>query len=401
MDQAQEYGEYLEAVSRSCGVFCIDSLKPQITAINEAISEGDSVNVALIGRFKAGKSSFLNSLIGRDIMPVAALPLTSVITYVKYGPQDKAEVRFGNGETKSIPLNELADFITEEKNPENVKQVTRVDVALADLKDYANIQFVDTPGLGSIFKHNTLTSTGWLPKIGAAFLSISVDHPLSEDDISLLRELENYTPEINILLTKIDLVSSKDSVEVARFIRQQVSRHLRKELKVFSFSIKPGFEPQRKTVFDFIMKSIAGDRFRKSKEIISHKLRATISKCVDYLELALSAADSAQESRQHLSGQLQQERRNLSGIENEIRVIATDTKSRLREDFYERFQGPYSRLRDKLREELKDQMPHWKGTLDKTTEIFREWLGDALTKELEAVSDEMGPKFAEEYLTLC
>ena len=209
MSQNHEYEKHLGQINRICGDFRIDSLKPRLAAISESLQDGDSINVALIGRFKAGKSSFLNSLIGRDVMPVAVLPLTSVVTYVKYGPEDRAEVRFHNGEIKTIALSELEDFITEEKNPENIKEVARVVVEVAGLREFEKIHFVDTPGLGSVYKHNTLTSTGWLPKVGAAFLAVSIDHPLSEDDISLLKELDTYTSEIIIFLNKIKIKIQK------------------------------------------------------------------------------------------------------------------------------------------------------------------------------------------------
>jgi len=397
MIQGREYEKYLELINRICGDFRIDSLKPRIAAISETLQESDSVNLALIGRFKAGKSSFLNSLIGKDVMPVAVLPLTSVVTYVKYGPEDRAEVRFHNGKTKTIALNELADFITEEGNPENVKEVARVDVEIADLQKFAKIHFVDTPGLGSAYKHNTLTSTGWLPKVGAAFLAVSIDHPLSEEDISLLKELDSHTSEIIILLTKIDLIPQKEVDKVIDFIHKQVRQHLNKNLQIFPFSNKSAFGSQRQTVYEFIIHSIAGDRLNKSKEIIKHKLHSTISKLLDYLQLASLAADSAQESREQLSLQLKEERQNLSTIENEIKIVSVETESRLHDDSYERFQKSYPRLKDTLIRELKEQLPNWKSNLD---EVFREWLRKSLARQLEIISEELGPQLSEHYLNM-
>ncbi len=53
--------------------------------------------------------------------------------------------------------------------------------------------------MGSAFKYNTATSEEWLPQVGAAIVTISADRPLSESDLALLRELEEYTPEIVLL----------------------------------------------------------------------------------------------------------------------------------------------------------------------------------------------------------
>jgi len=398
MQTYQDYENKMAKIKRICGIFHIDSLNPQITAIGEVIHESNIVNVALLGRFKAGKSSFLNSILGQNIIPVGVLPLTAAITRVRYGVRDRAEVLFLNGQTKDIAISELPDFIAEERNPENVKKVARVDLELSCLRDYLSIQFVDTPGLGSVYQHNTVTSKDWLPRVGAAFLTISIDHPLSEDDIALLKELEAHTPEINILLTKIDLVTSEEVNRVTGFIQAQIRQKLNKELRIFPFSNKPGYETVRLTVCEFIQRSIGDQQVNKTAEIIRHKSGSIVAECHKYLLLGLSMANATRESRGQLFRQLQRERQDLSAVQNEIKLIARDIKSRLQADSNERFLGLYLQVKERLAEELKKQMLCWKGNLDKTSEAFRQWLRDSLAGQLETISEELGPRVSEYYL---
>lgn len=385
-----QFKSYTGQIARICEDFHIDSLKSQIAALCETLEESNLINIALVGGFKTGKSSFLNSLIGRDIMPVAVLPLTSVITYAQYGPEDKATVRLLNGQTKTISLQELADYITEKSNPENVKQVDKVDVELSNLQTYKGIRFVDTPGFGSAYKHNTLTSTGWLPKVGAAFLAVNVTNPFSEADILLFKELDAYTPEIIILLTKTDLISAKEADEVVKFIREQVKKHLNKDVKILPFSNKPGFESIRNSVYEYIQKTIADDQVRKSSEIISHKFRSILTKCREYLELALSAANSVQESRQQLFRLLAVERQRFPEIKREIWLISSGIKARVQTDSSDIFHKKYLPVKDKLVNELKEQIPNWNGNLAETSTAFRSWAKDNLTRELEIISQENG-----------
>ena len=75
VDQNQTQKNYLNQIRNICEKFRFDSLKPTMTAISEI----DYVNIALLGGFKAGKSSFINSIIGRDVLPVGVVPLTSVM----------------------------------------------------------------------------------------------------------------------------------------------------------------------------------------------------------------------------------------------------------------------------------------------------------------------------------
>ena len=50
----------------------------------------DRFNLAVVGQFKRGKSSLMNAVIGRDLLPTGLLPLTSAITTLCYGPQERA-----------------------------------------------------------------------------------------------------------------------------------------------------------------------------------------------------------------------------------------------------------------------------------------------------------------------
>ena len=74
------------------------NLQPQIAACRKQFSDSShGIDVAVFGRFKAGKSSFLNHLTGRAVLPIGVVPLTAVITRLRYGETERAEVRFLNG----------------------------------------------------------------------------------------------------------------------------------------------------------------------------------------------------------------------------------------------------------------------------------------------------------------
>jgi len=163
------------------------------------------LNIAVLGRFKAGKSTFLNQLLGRPLLPVGVIPVTSVVTEIQWGPHERATVEFADGRREYVPAERIGDFISESQNPENSKQVARVRVELPSMDRYRGIRFVDTPGLESVFEHNTDASLEWLPNVGLALVAVGVDPPLSQHDIELIRNLSRYTPNISLLLTKVDV----------------------------------------------------------------------------------------------------------------------------------------------------------------------------------------------------
>ena len=83
--------------------------------------------VACVGQFKRGKSTLLGALVGEPILPMGVVPVTAVPTVLRYGSQRTARVLIG--ETwRTIPPDDLPQYVSEEWNPENSKQVAGVEV---------------------------------------------------------------------------------------------------------------------------------------------------------------------------------------------------------------------------------------------------------------------------------
>ena len=390
----------IQLISRICNDFHIESLQPQIAAFNDVLNEKEFINIALLGRFKSGKSSFLNSLIGKDIVPVGVLPLTAVITRISYGIEDKAEIIFLDGQIKEIPIANLPDYVTEERNPENEKKVDRVDLKLSLLREYPNIQFVDTPGLGSAHQHNTATSKNWLPRVSAAFLAISVDHPLSEEDIELLKDLEKHTPEVNILLTKIDTATSEEVEKVIGFMLTQIRQRLNSAPRIFPFSNRPGYEAARLAIFRFIRESIGAQQAAKAEKICLYKLGVIAAECHRCLLLGVSAAKADQESRRLLIQRIKKERELLSEIQNELRAISDNLKKRLREEALNTFNQLRPWVLKIMRDQLKEDIQGWRGGLEKTFENYLRWEKDTLIAKLNPISEEYGSNIRDTYVQM-
>jgi GTP-binding protein EngB required for normal cell division len=388
----------VQEARRVCQDFGVTSLFPLVDAADAALRDSGVLDVAVVGRFKGGKSSLLNLLIGRDILPVAVLPVTAVVTRIRYGPQDRATVRHLDGRQEDVPLERLSDYVTEQGNPGNVKQVAIVDVEVTDLLPYMGVRFVDTPGLGSVFAHNTQVSMDWLPRVGAAFLAVSSDHPLSEDDVRLLEHLGRHTPEVAILITKADLVSAGDLAAIAQFISEQTAGRVRAGLHVLPISTRPGFERLAQGLREFLDSRIVSRRAEKAAEILRHKVQGLLAGCREYLGVALSAASAAEEARLQLRRELEKEQRDLASVRNEVWLLATDLKGRLQKDALQRFLEHYGELTQGLDEDLRRQMHSWRGNLARTTALFEEWTREAMVARLVPLSHEEGGQLADRHV---
>jgi len=183
--------------------------------------------LVVLGQFKRGKTTLINTLLGTDLLPVGVLPLTSIITLIRHGEQPTAEVTFLNGTTKRISLPELSDYVTESGNPENVKGVKHVDITYPSPFLTGGVMLIDTPGIGSTILHNTQVTYEFLPHIDAAILIISTDPPITQTEYEFLDHVTDYVDKIFFVLNKIDYLAPLELNETLAFTQKVLSEHVK------------------------------------------------------------------------------------------------------------------------------------------------------------------------------
>ena len=266
----------LEHIERVVSVLHLSALAPQIETCSQLLTSKEQVEVAVLGRFKAGKSSLLNSLAGIDVLLVGVVPVTSVITKFAFGEHPRVVIHYLNGTSSTVSLREVAEFVSEAQNPENRKGVAMVVITVPELARYKGLTFVDTPGIGSVFLHNTAVSMNWLARVGAALVAVSVDSPLMEHDLQLLRELRTFTPKIVLLLTKADLLSQAELNEVSLFIGAKLREHLGFTPPMLPFSIRANYSAFRETLDRQVLLPLSGHAATLAAEILHYKLASLL-----------------------------------------------------------------------------------------------------------------------------
>jgi len=362
------------------------SLKRELQVADRLVGQSPLIDVAILGQFKAGKSSFINSLIGRRLLPVGVIPVTTVITRLKYGEREKAIVTHFDGTQEEIPLERLEEFTSEAKNPANKKDVAVVDIELPSLDDYEGLRFVDTPGLGSVFKYHMETSEQWLPEVGAAILAVSAERPLAENDVQLIRELLRYTPRIVLMITKVDLITPEQRQEIIKFFQETLNRELNREFPIFLYSNREGMEKFKHRLDMELLLPLTTNRDREFRSIVKHKIKSLAHATRDYLEVALRTSRQVDSDRENLRAQILGEKSNLAQIEEELIVLtraqAIHTRTHI-EKHLEAFRAP---MANKLREDLKRDMSTWRGNLWQLTRKYEEWMEQNLFSEIDAIS---------------
>lgn len=187
--------------------------------------KNNEFRITIVGEFSSGKSTFLNAIIGQDILPHGVNETTATVTYIhnvsKADPRlDKAIVHFRDETKNDVTLDvskdksALIDYVTTSENQYNVVQdIVAVDVYVhfADIED--PVVFIDTPGMNGVAKgHREIT----LHEIRHSHASICLFHlrGMGKSDLDFIKELKKYQQSFFFVLNAIDdLKTNEESYE--------------------------------------------------------------------------------------------------------------------------------------------------------------------------------------------
>lgn len=187
--------------------------------------KNNEFRITIVGEFSSGKSTFLNAIIGQDILPHGVNETTATVTYIHNVPKadprlDKAIVHFRDETKNDVTLDvskdksALIDYVTTSENQYNVVQdIVAVDVYVhfADIED--PVVFIDTPGMNGVAKgHREIT----LHEIRHSHASICLFHlrGMGKSDLDFIKELKKYQQSFFFVLNAIDdLKTNEESYE--------------------------------------------------------------------------------------------------------------------------------------------------------------------------------------------
>lgn len=188
-------------------------------------------HVFVVGEFKQGKSSLANALLNAPVCPVDDDIATSAPTAVRYGEEAKAAVLLKPPESddderlepirEEIPIEQVAQYVTEAANPSNERRVQAVEVSIPRKLLADGLVIVDTPGVGGLGSAHSAATIGALPMADAVLFVSDASQEFTAPELEFLQTARRMCPNIICVLTKVDFYPSW------RKIRDLNQEHLR------------------------------------------------------------------------------------------------------------------------------------------------------------------------------
>lgn len=182
----------------------LDLLKRSLAQLDELFL------LVVVGEFNAGKTAFLNALIGNRLLPEGVTPTTAHIHLLRHGDLYHHEQVGEDYVTVYLPVEWLRE-----------------------------INLVDTPGTNAVIQRHQQITERFIPQSDLVLFVTSADRPFSESERAFLERIREWGKKVVIVVNKIDLIQSQaDRETILAFVRENALQLLGVEPQIFPVSAR-------------------------------------------------------------------------------------------------------------------------------------------------------------------
>ena len=183
--------------------------RADLDTLGQSIRQLDDLFLlVIVGEFNAGKSAFINALLGQRLLKEGVTPTTSQINILRFG--EKAE-----------------QALVEENH----------QVILLPVELLAEVSIVDTPGTNAINRQHEELTTHFVPRADLVLFLTSVDRPFTESERSFMAQIRDWGKKVIIVINKTDILQSETELaQVVSFVRDNATALLGTTPEIFQLS---------------------------------------------------------------------------------------------------------------------------------------------------------------------
>jgi len=198
--------------------------------------------LVIVGEFNAGKSAFINALLGQTLLKEGVTPTTAEVNILKYGELSQREV-----------------------------VEPHLHAIFAPVEILRHINIVDTPGTNAIIQEHQAITEEFVPRADLVLFITSADRPFTESERRFLAQIKNWGKKVVVVVNKTDIFESEDELrQVIDFVARNTAALLETEAQIFPVSSRNAsrakhgnpaewsasrFEPLEQFIFDTLDES--------------------------------------------------------------------------------------------------------------------------------------------------
>jgi predicted GTPase len=205
--------------------------------------EADRFHLVVVGEFNHGKTTFVNALLGAEVLPVGVTPTTAVIHHLEYAETPRAEVVYASGDRATIPFEEVNRFAVAGSQASEASEVKFLEVGYPAALLKERIVLVDTPGVNDLSLQRADITYSYIPRSDAVLFLLDAGQPLKESERVFLHDklLAQSRSKIIFVVTKRDIWDDAEQTEALLYITTELAK-LIKDPVVLAVSAQKALE---------------------------------------------------------------------------------------------------------------------------------------------------------------
>lgn len=225
-DFDSEYNKILHFISNSNCLLNRSEYEKKLMSLKEWY-QSKHFNIAVVGEFSAGKTHFINQLIGRELLLESAVPTTAVCTEISFCNEHEKNDSFSifrSSDGKETILSEN-EVITACGNDEYcLSHLLKCRLTNADF--YTNLKLYDTPGIDDIVGKRAMIAYELMDRTDAAVIVISALRPFGLCEKSFLSNyvINKKITRCAICLSYMDKLDDQSKCRVLNHVINEVRK---------------------------------------------------------------------------------------------------------------------------------------------------------------------------------
>jgi small GTP-binding protein len=186
--------------------------------------EAERFHLVVLGEFNHGKSTFVNALLGQDVLPTGITPTTASINHVVYAETPRAHVKLMSGNEQQIDPSQLKDWVTVAGG--HADDVAFVELGFPSDLLKNNVVLVDTPGVNDLNEQRAEVTYGYVPRADAVVFLLDAGQALKDSEREFLRSrvLESARDRLIFVLGKMDMLSPDERTAVLEYVKKGLAQ---------------------------------------------------------------------------------------------------------------------------------------------------------------------------------
>jgi GTPase Era involved in 16S rRNA processing len=228
----------------------------------------DTFSIAIIGEFNRGKSTLINALLGKDVLPMDVLPTTATLNKISYSITPFVKVEYKDGHSEDVEIDKLNNYVTKltRESEETAKTIKEACVyyPLAFCKN--GVTIIDTPGLNDDATMTEVTMSV-LPQVDAALMVVMAQSPFSESEREFLesRVITSDLGRVLFVVTGIDLLDEEDVERVLTNITTRIQEHVMAKAEASFGKDSPEYENYKRKLGKVRVYGLSAKKALKAK----------------------------------------------------------------------------------------------------------------------------------------